>query len=200
MNNKIKIKNKITYLGVLLENRLLTFPQGIVEIAPLYYFLNQFIELWLTCQSESEVSQSCPSLWESIDCSVPASSLHGIFQARILECVAISFSRGSSWPRDQTQVSLIAGRLFIIWDSREVPKLCLFNVYNQMSLKTTLPWMTFTTIYSRNVNCFSGYLRAAWISFWIAFTTGIPVCLVLLTIHCSFFWNDFWHTECPLKP
>ena len=42
--------------------------------------------------------------------SPPGSSVHGIFQARVLEWVAISFSRGSSQPRDQTQVSCIAGR------------------------------------------------------------------------------------------
>ena len=50
-----------------------------------------------------------------MDCSLPGSSIHGIFQARILEWVAISFCRGSSWPRDWTQVSCIAGRLFTSW-------------------------------------------------------------------------------------
>ena len=48
-----------------------------------------------------------------MDCSLPGSSVHGIFQARVLEWVAISFSRGSSWPRDRTWVSCIAGRRFI---------------------------------------------------------------------------------------
>ena len=47
-----------------------------------------------------------------VDCRPPSSSVHGILQARILEWVAISFSRGSSQPRDRTQVSHIAGRLF----------------------------------------------------------------------------------------
>ena len=54
------------------------------------------------------VAQSCPTLSNSMDCSLPGSSVHGIFQARILEWVAISFSRGSSQPRDQTWVSCIA--------------------------------------------------------------------------------------------
>ena len=63
----------------------------------------------LTCK-ESEVTQDCPTLCEPMDCSLPGSSIHGIFQARILEWVAISFSRGSSWPRNWTQVSHIAGR------------------------------------------------------------------------------------------
>ena len=50
-----------------------------------------------------------------MDCSLPGSSIHGIFQVRVLEWIAISFSRGSFWPRDWTQVSCIADRCFIIW-------------------------------------------------------------------------------------
>ena len=49
----------------------------------------------------------------------PGFSIHGILQARILDWVAIAFSRGSSWPRDQAQVSRIAGRFFTVWASRE---------------------------------------------------------------------------------
>ena len=49
---------------------------------------------------ESEVARSCPTLCDPGDCSLPGSSVHGIFQARVLEWVAISFSRGSSQPRD----------------------------------------------------------------------------------------------------
>ena len=49
-----------------------------------------------------------------MNCSPPGSLVHGILQARILEWVAIPFSRGSSWPRDWTQVSCIASRLFTI--------------------------------------------------------------------------------------
>ena len=65
--------------------------------------------------SESEVAQSCPTLCDPMDCSLPGSSLHGILQARVLEWVAISFSRGSSRPRDRTRVSLIPGRRFNLW-------------------------------------------------------------------------------------
>ena len=54
-----------------------------------------------------------------MDCSLPGSSVHGILQAGILAWVAIPFSRGSSRPRDQTQVSLIAGRFFTVWAIRE---------------------------------------------------------------------------------
>ena len=72
-----------------------------------------------TVKSESEVSQSCPTLSDPMDCSLPGSSLHGILQARILKWVAISFSRLSSWPRDRTQVSHVAGRRFNLWVTRE---------------------------------------------------------------------------------
>ena len=55
-----------------------------------------------------------------MNCSLPGSSVHGIFQARILELVAISFSRWSSQPTYQTQASCIAGRLLMGWAMREV--------------------------------------------------------------------------------
>ena len=64
------------------------------------------------------VAQSCLSLCNPVDCSSPGSSVHGIFQARILEWVAFPFSRGSSQPRDWTQV-FIAGRFFTVWVTRE---------------------------------------------------------------------------------
>ena len=50
-------------------------------------------------KEESEVTQSGLTLWDPMVCSLSASSVHGIFQARVLEWVAISLSRGSSWPR-----------------------------------------------------------------------------------------------------
>ena len=60
------------------------------------------------------VAQPCLTLCNPRDCSLPGSSVHGTFQARILEWVAIPFSRGSSQARDQTQVSYIAGTFFTI--------------------------------------------------------------------------------------
>ena len=59
-------------------------------------------------KSESEVTQSCSTLWDPMDYSLLGSLIHGILQARILEWVAISFSRGASQLRDQTRVSHIA--------------------------------------------------------------------------------------------
>ena len=67
----------------------------------------------------SEVAQSCLTLCNPMDCSLPGSSIHGIFQARILECIAISFSRRYSRPRDWTWVSRIVGRPFTVWATGE---------------------------------------------------------------------------------
>ena len=58
------------------------------------------------------VTQLCLTLCDSMDCSPPGSSVPGILQAKILEWIAMPFSRGSSQPRDQTQVPCIAGRFF----------------------------------------------------------------------------------------
>ena len=67
------------------------------------------------CERERErVAQSCLTLCNPMDYSPGGSSVHGILQARILEWVAIPFSRGSSRPRDRTRVSCIAGRFFTI--------------------------------------------------------------------------------------
>ena len=62
-------------------------------------------------KNESVVTQSCSTFCDPMDYSPPGSSVQGILQARILEWVAMPFSKGSSWPRDQTLVSGIVGRL-----------------------------------------------------------------------------------------
>ena len=66
----------------------------------------------------SEVAQLC----HPMNCSLPGSSVHGILQARVLEWVAISFTRGSSQPRDRTRVSRIAGSRFTLRATREAGK------------------------------------------------------------------------------
>ena len=60
-------------------------------------------------------SRSCLTLCNSMACSLPGSSVHGIFQARLLGQVAISYSRGSSWPRDWTCVSCIGRQILYHW-------------------------------------------------------------------------------------
>ena len=73
----------------------------------------------------SEVTQSSPTLCDTMYCSPPGSLVHGISQAWILEWVAISFSRGSSLFRDRTQVSCIVSRCFTVWATREGPSLVI---------------------------------------------------------------------------
>ena len=92
-------------------------PREIYSSKCLGVSLNLFSR-WVPPRGQSEVTQSCPTLCYPVDCSPPGSSVHGISQARILEWVAISFSRGSSQPRDQTQVSHIAGRCFNLCTTR----------------------------------------------------------------------------------
>ena len=73
-------------------------------------------------RSEVLVTQSCPALCDPMDCSQLNSSVHGIFQARILEWIAIPFSEGSSQLRDWTWVFCIAGIFFTVWAPREALK------------------------------------------------------------------------------
>ena len=85
-----------------------------------------------------------------MDSSLPGSAVHGIFQARILEWAAISFCRGSSQPRDWTQVSCIADRHFIVWatrealDHREVP---VFSFTNNFAYQMSKPFTTRLRVY-----------------------------------------------------
>ena len=90
-------------------------------------------------------AQPCLTLCDPVDCSPPGSSVHRILQARILEPVVLRFSRGSSWPRNQTQVYHIAGRLFTIWiphNLRLFPyELCCWVIIAcSKSWKFTLAW------------------------------------------------------------
>ena len=86
------------------------------------------------CISLSVVSDSC----DPTDCSPPGSSVHGISQVRILEWVGISFSRGSSRPRDWTWVSCTVGGFFTIWATREAALKVLFYIQLPSLLRLTL--------------------------------------------------------------
>ena len=81
------------------------------------------LKLNIQVMASSPISsvQSLSRVWlcDPMDCSLPGSSVHEIFQTIVLEWIAISFSWGSSQPREQTQVSHIAGRLFNLWATRD---------------------------------------------------------------------------------
>ena len=81
-------------------------PQNLLECVLLAMKVSEWV---------SEVAQSCLTLCNPMDYSLQGSSVHGIFQARVLVWVAISFPRGFSQPRDWTQDSWIAGRCFTVW-------------------------------------------------------------------------------------
>ena len=99
------------------------------------------------------VAKLCLTLCDPMDCILPGSSVHGIPQARILEWVAIPFSRGSSQPRDWTQVSCFAGRFFTVWPTKwpcvgnmkidqrkHCPKWIMKNPYGYTDLFFSLRW------------------------------------------------------------
>ena len=96
------------------------------------------------------VAQSCLTLCDPKECNPLGCSIYGILQAIILECVTIPFSRGSSQSRDQTQVSCIAGRYFIVWATREAQKVWIFLLFRLKKKKSH--WMA-VTLTRGNVCC-----------------------------------------------
>ena len=98
--------------------------KSLLNMPPFQYYLRKF---WYlsdcgTSCLKVKVSSLCPTLCGLMDCSLPGSSVHGIFQARILEWVAIPFSRGSCQPRDWTQASRTGSGFLIVWATREALK------------------------------------------------------------------------------
>ena len=82
---------------------------------------NQILNLLCcVCVCVCLVTQSCPILWDPMDCSLPGSSVQGISQARILEWVAISFFRGCTRPRDGTRISCTDRWILYCWASQSV--------------------------------------------------------------------------------
>ena len=84
------------------------------------------VSRWLACVL------SCGTLCDPVDCSPPGSSVHGILQARILQRVAISSSRGSSWPKRWTHVSCIGRQILYRWVTWEAGGLHVFNPQNKL--------------------------------------------------------------------
>ena len=94
----LKSRSKLSFYSQLKSTRLLFGDHENVLIFTVFFCFFFF------CM----YAQSCPRLYNLMDCSPSGSSVHGISQARILEWVAISFSGGNSWPRDQTRISCIS--------------------------------------------------------------------------------------------
>ena len=120
--------------GVLWTAILLTFSLVVwgspSQSAPSWYIL---LCVWVCAKS----LQLCPTLCNLMDCNPPGSSVCGILQARILEWVALCFSRGSSQPRDWIQVSCIAGGF---WATREAQALWKAEFLHLLLLTDFLLW------------------------------------------------------------
>ena len=113
------------------DDLLFCFSQSSFREAHMWHLFHWSDVLWLIKASEKKlcvcvcvcvcvkVTQLCLTPCDAMDCSSPGSSVHGILQARIQEWIAIPFSRGSSWPKNWTQVSCIAGRFFTVWATRK---------------------------------------------------------------------------------
>ena len=105
---------------------------------------------WKSVKSLSHVR-----LCDPVECSLPASSVHGILQGRISAWVAICFSRGSSWPRDSFCVSYIVSGFFTIWANREAPyglwQLLKFAIIAWKQSENT--WMNGCVLCSNKTSC-----------------------------------------------
>ena len=95
----------------------LGFPNNVLWKIQMNFLANPCVsqKVIVRIKSESEVTESCPTLCDPMDYSLPGSSVHGIFQAIVLGWIAISFCRGSSRPWDRIQLSRIVDRCFPVW-------------------------------------------------------------------------------------
>ena len=130
------------------------------------FFWNHCDTIWKWKKSENVNHSVVSDFLKPMDCSPPVSSVLGILQARILEWVAISFSRGSSWPRDWTLVSCIAGRFFTVWATREMSGDSDKNNFKHHWSPTEFPSMMYHEILPgfdshNNMKWWFGHLRNA---------------------------------------
>ena len=89
--------------------------------------------------SVCSVTQSYLTLCDLMDCSPPDSSVHRIIPAEILQCVAISSSRGSSWPRDRTHISFTRRHILYHWAAWEIPKQIDFLLISLQKVESENP-------------------------------------------------------------
>ena len=129
----------------------------------------------------------CPTLCNPMDCSPPASSIHVILLARILEWVAIPFSRWSSWLRDQTLVSCIAGRVSTIWGTGK-PTFVIIITYDDLPQEALPLYLKRLTL--RQV--VQGLLRKRWTFLLMLSLTLVQQCI--LPKNWPFFRSKWIHS------
>ena len=119
--------------------------------------------IYLTCVL---VAQLCLTLCNPMDCSPPGFSVYGIVQARILEWIAIPFSRGTSQPRDRTLVSCIVGRFFTVWATGKSTYLYTHTFYidGNMHLILVCLLSSYSVIYTRGCSLSDQKLSALGLS------------------------------------
>ena len=150
-------------------------------------------------ERESWFAKSHLTLYNPTVYSLPGSSVHGIFQERILEWVVTPFSRGSSQSREWTQVSCTAGRFFTVWATREVQTVYPWaqQVTHCASI-SSLGTVTALSSYGLGIKEINVSIqRKAW---QIANTTQVSVGKVCVSVHAvsvSIYTNT--HTELPSK-
>ena len=146
-------------------------------------------------QKWSEFTQSCPSLGNPVHCSPPGFSVLGILQARTLEWVAISFSRGSSRPRDWTQVSCIASRLFNLWATREAQCLHRRPSDTQRQVWLSLLWVSWVLVHTGFVCVLQVSLAGMRFGFKRDCTPPPAFCSFSIALaHGVSFFGGSWHS------
>ena len=140
------------------------------------------------CESCSVVSES---LWP-MDYSLPGSSVHGTLQTRILEWVAILFSRGSFWLRDQIWVSCIADRFFTVWATREASKI-VYMLYEHLFLVCFRVTSVISLTLSEVMTSFSSIFLAPEHSFLNNFSSSVTSYILNLGL-CPYLRNSdtYW--------
>ena len=137
------------------------------------------------------VAQLCLTLCDPIYCSPPSSSVYKSLQARILDWVAIPFSRGSSWPRYRIWVSCIAGRFFSFWAIREAPRppstlmgtLYSLNLGRMISTTESLPRFSASHMYQHTApSCFI-ILSLPWVTCQVLEVLFLAVMLLSYPLH-----------------
>ena len=120
------------------------------------------LHLLITKESESEVAQSCPTLCDPMECSLPGSSVRSVFQARVLEWVAISVCRVSSWPRDRTQVSRIVSKMLYCLSHQGWGELIIREFGMDIQTLLYLKWITNKDLRIAQGTLLNGMWKPGW--------------------------------------
>ena len=171
------------------------------DFSPIWYSSSNECPVLLFSESSNHIVlesvlliQSYPTLWDPVNYSLPGSSVHGVFQARVLEWIAISSSKGSSPPRDLTWVSCLGRWFFTIWDTREASPEILVHVRetNKTPFQTLselferkLKWSRISTEWDRTQFCYQKHDS-------LCPASPIRKCLAKINLHLQFFFPSLY--------